>query len=65
MIDDALSNNDVDDMDIDEEAEKMLRDMELNVIKNTEKKRQEEVPIPGLEQPNELDDFEKRLNALK
>jgi hypothetical protein len=29
MIDDALQSNDVDDMDIDEEAEKMLRDMEL------------------------------------
>lgn len=65
MIDDALSNNDIDDVDIDEEAEKLLRDMEINAIKNTEKKKIEEAPIPGLEQPNELDDFEKRLNALK
>jgi hypothetical protein len=40
MIDDALQCNDVDDMDIDEEAEKMLRDMELNVVKNMEKKKQ-------------------------
>jgi hypothetical protein len=40
MIDDALQSNDVDDMDIDEEAEKMLRDMELNVVKNMEKKKQ-------------------------
>jgi hypothetical protein len=65
MIDDALTNNDVDDVDIDEEAEKLLRDMEINAIKNTEKKKMEEMPMPGIEQPNELDDFEKRLNALK
>lgn len=65
MIDDALQSTDMDDMDIDEEAEKMLRDMEINAVKATEKKRVEENPQFAVEEPNELDEFEKRLNQLK
>lgn len=61
MIDDALQSADVDDIDIDEEAEKMLRDLELKQIKNTEQKIVQNVVEPA----DELDDFEKRLNQLK
>ena len=51
MIDDALQSTDLDEMDIDEEAEKMLRDIEINVMKNMEKKKMEEGPG----QLNEMD----------
>ena len=39
--------------------------MEINAVKVTEKKRVEENPQFAVEEPNELDEFEKRLNQLK